>query len=64
MLELIKELSSVSKASQESDVALTDEEVASWKVSFANSNPKREEGELDKYNFIALVLKVKRICDQ
>jgi hypothetical protein len=39
--------------------AVTDDEIAAWKAMFASSNPKREEGVLDKYNFIAVVLKVR-----
>lgn len=37
---------------------VTDDDIILWKAMFASSNPKREEGVLDKYNFIAVVLKV------
>jgi hypothetical protein len=49
--------SPTSKASFDSS-AVTDKDVATWKASFANSNPEREKGALDKPDFVALVLKV------
>ena len=40
---------------------MTDDDIILWKAMFASSNPKREEGVLDKYNFIAVVLKVGKV---
>jgi hypothetical protein len=52
-----KNLSTSSAAPLESTNA-TDADVAAWKASFAKSNPAREKGELDKPDFVVLVLEV------